>query len=240
MAKLAIRSYAFRAESYAVRRFSRRSSSSTIRCTYGLDRAALPAAIAPETDGVGESNGCYIPAFRNVTEPRGDFRGSYGIELGVPRAAPGERSSFWMFAFGEMLPRPENRVTLDPSQKDEWGIPALRVACRHSKNELRMACDEFQVLRELAGAAGFEIVRENARLCPPGSAIHEMGTARMGTDPKTSVLDPFNRCWDVKNVVVADGACFPSGGFQNPTLTMMALAVRACRALGERLRKGEP
>jgi choline dehydrogenase-like flavoprotein len=90
----------------------------------------------------------------------------------------------------------------------------------------------------MASAAGFEITYANPFLAPPGLAIHEVGTARMGNDPKKSVLNKFNQSWDVKNLFVTDGSCFVSSGCQNPTLTMMALTVRACDYIVDQQKKG--
>ncbi len=99
-----------------------------------------------------------------------------------------------------------------------------------------MAADQLRCLQEMIEAAGWRIHTTYPDLAAPGSSIHEIGTARMGDDPSSSVLNPHNQCWDVKNLFVTDGSCFPSGGFQNPTLTMMALTVRACDYIVERLK----
>jgi choline dehydrogenase-like flavoprotein len=101
-----------------------------------------------------------------------------------------------------------------------------------------MAKDAVECLQEMAEAAGFEITRVNTTMAPPGLCIHEVGTARMGVDSKKSVLNKFNQSWDVKNLFVTDGACFVSQGYQNPTLTMMAITVRACDYIADEYRKG--
>jgi choline dehydrogenase-like flavoprotein len=145
---------------------------------------------------------------------------------------------FWMGAFGEMLPRFENRVTIDKDVKDAWGIPAAHIDCGHSENEREMARDQVESLSEMAHEAGFEVHWTGSQLATPGLCIHEVGTARMGTDPKKSVLNKFNQSWDVKNVFVTDGASFVSQGCQNPTLTMMALTVRACDFIVDQSKKG--
>ena len=197
--------------------------------------------------GGRSSHGCLVPAFRNVTEPGADFVRSYEIELRIE--APeggrlagirGRRSGMaWIRAFGEVLPRFENQVAIDPERVDAWGIPAVRVECRYGENERRMAADQHRCLEEMVALAGWEVERSDAELGPPGLSVHEVGTARMGADPETSVLDPHNRCWDVPNLFVTDGSCFVSGGSQNPTLTMMAITVRACGFVVEQLRRGE-
>ncbi|WP_369127023.1 GMC family oxidoreductase [Bradyrhizobium yuanmingense] len=127
-----------------------------------------------------------------------------------------------------MLPRAENRVTLHPTRRDIWGIPVLHIDCRYSEADLARARDQAAAIREIAATAGVTLSRVNERPAPPGSAIHECGTARMGVDPATSVLDPNNQCWDAQGLYVTDGACFPSQGTQNPTLTILALTARAC------------
>lgn len=198
--------------------------------------------------GRQSDHGCAIPAFRNVTEHDVGFARSYGVRLQVhpPVAggwgrlrARGRRSPgrFWLRAFGEVLPRLENRVTVDRSKPDAWGIPTVRIECRYGDNERLMAADQAHCLREIAEAAGFDVERTHTEPAPPGSSAHELGTARMGRDPASSVLDPHNRAWDVRNLFVTDGACFPTSGWQNPTLTIMALTVRACDHIVEQLRQ---
>jgi choline dehydrogenase-like flavoprotein len=196
------------------------------------------------------SHGGYMPAFRNITEHGVDFVRGYGVELGVtpPIPDPPRRlrnpwrpkgDYFWMAAFGEVLPTYENHVSLDRTRTDAWGIPAAHIACSYGDNERRMARDQFVCLKEMVDAAGFDIVHANPDLAPPGTSSHELGTARMGADPGSSVLNRHNQSWDVRNLFVTDGACFTSGGFQNPTLTMMAITVRACDYIVEKLKSGE-
>lgn len=127
-----------------------------------------------------------------------------------------------------MLPRPDNRVTLDPKRCDAWGIPALHIDCSHSDAELIRARDQISALRELAKVAGVAITHIAKAPAVPGTAHHECGTARMGTDPAASVLDPYNECWEARGLYVTDAACFPSQGAQNPTLTILAITARAC------------
>jgi choline dehydrogenase-like flavoprotein len=127
-----------------------------------------------------------------------------------------------------MLPRPENRVTLDPKRRDAWGIPVLHIDCRYGQAELVRAREQASALRELAEVAGVALTKIDEAPAPPGSACHECGTARMGSDPANSVLDPHNECWEARGLYVTDGACFPSQGTQNPILTILALTARAC------------
>ena len=139
----------------------------------------------------------------------------------------------------EMLPRFENRVEIDPNGVvDAWGIPVLKIHAQYSDNEREMARDAAETSEEILRAAGAEVVTSGGRMTAPGRIIHELGTARMGSDPKSSVLNKFNQSWDVKNLFVTDGACFVSSGCQNPTLTMMAITARACDYIVDQAKKG--
>ena len=122
--------------------------------------------------------------------------------------------------------------------RDAWGIPALRIHMTHGDNEKAMMEDAASTAAEMLEAAGARNIKVNADLAEPGMAIHEAGTARMGADPKKSVLDPWNQTHDVKNLFVMDGAGFPSTGCQNPTLTIMALTVRSCDYLMQEMKAG--
>jgi choline dehydrogenase-like flavoprotein len=206
----------------------------------GVDvKGRAPQLLARLRRGHQASRGAYIPAFRNVTEHDVDFARGYGVELEVHPPGGPEGSRFWMSAFCEVLPTRENRVSLDLEKVDAWGIPVARIECAYGENERRMALDALENLKAFAEAAGFEIEKFRGELVPPGTSAHEMGTARMGADPATSVLNSHNQSWDVGNLFVTDGACFPSSGFQNPTLTMMAITVRASRYIVEQLKRGE-
>ena len=187
------------------------------------------------------AGGFYIPQFRNLHDRHPDFLRGYGIQGSAARELPehADRVTFGMRAFGEMLPRFENCVTLNPDRQDAWGIPVAHISCAFSDNEYAMAQDKLQTLQEMAEAAGFVVESASHTLAPPGMAFHETGTARMGADPKTSVLNSFNQSWDVKNLFVTDGSCFVSQGCQNPTLTIMALTVRACDYILDQFRRGE-
>ncbi len=189
-------------------------------------------------------NGIYVPRFRNVKEKttNGFIRG-YGFQGGSSPAfdfqAPGfgekylnaVRKGHWGISlglWGECLARRENFVEIDPDRKDAWGIPVLKVHMDWSDNEKRLWQDGREQAAEMLAAAGAAEVKLTGRHSFPGSCIHETGTARMGDDPKTSVLNRYNRAHDVSNLFVTDGAAWVSSSCQNPTLTMMALTVRAC------------
>jgi choline dehydrogenase-like flavoprotein len=126
-----------------------------------------------------------------------------------------------------MLPNPANRVTMDPSKKDKWGLPVLAIDCATGENEKAMRTDMMNDMAETLEAAGVKNVRTYDAGSWPGMGIHEMGTARMGRDPKTSVLNSHNQVWDAPNVFVTDGSGMVSAACVNPSLTYMALTARA-------------
>jgi choline dehydrogenase-like flavoprotein len=169
----------------------------------------------------------YLPRF-DARELLGPPPGrGFGVQLDQAPASGG-RSYFVATSFAEMLPRLENRVMLDPSRRDAWGIPVLHIDCAHGDVELVRAREQTAAVRALVQAADATLTSIDEVPKPPGTAIHECGTARMGNDPATSVLDPHNQCWEAQGLYVTDGACFPSQGSQNPTLTILALTARAC------------
>lgn len=186
--------------------------------------AALPGA---QPVRIEDGRCVYLPRFdaRDSGAPKSG-RG-FGVQVYQGDVGQG-RSYFCAVAFSEMLPRAENRIVLDRQRVDRWGIPALHIDCSHGEHDLRHASDQTEALRALAGAAGVSLDRIDETPSPPGLAVHECGTARMGLDPATSVLDPNNQCWDAAGLYVTDSASFPSQGSQNPTLTVMALTARAC------------
>ena len=201
----------------------------------------------------------YVPRFRNVKTRHPGFLRGYGFEGRAERAdwsrgaeMPGFGAGFkkslvgdlgpWemtLYGFGEMLPRHENYVEIDPHLVDAWGIPALRVHCAYGENEKKMLDDmvvSASEMFEAMGATNIKPIREDN---PPGLVIHETGTARMGRDPKTSVLDAHNQMWDVRNVFVTDGACMTSTANQNPSITYMALTARAVDRAVDLLKRRE-
>ena len=132
-----------------------------------------------------------------------------------------------MTGFGEILPYHENKISLDKSRKDKWGLPVLAMDAVLRENELAMRKDIITEAKAMLEAAGAKDVNTWDSGHAIGHGIHEMGTARMGLDPKTSVLNKWNQVWDAKNVFVTDGACMTSSACQNPSLTYMALTARA-------------
>jgi choline dehydrogenase-like flavoprotein len=198
---------------------------------------------------IGERpNGIYVPRFRNVSSKHPDFIRGYGFQGGAGRGgwgsatrAPGIGLAFkerltqlgpWSMTFngyGEMLPRESNRATVHPTLKDRWGVPSLHIEAQWSANELAIHRDMNVTASELLDAAGARDIRAHTHgPSTPGNANHEMGTARMGRDPKTSVLNGRNQAWDAPNLFITDGACMTSSSCQNPSLTYMALTARAC------------
>ena len=191
-------------------------------------------------------NPSYIPRYRNLFGDKRPYLRGFGYEGGAGRqswsravaelgvggafkdamAEPGQ----WTIgatAFGEMLPSHANRVTLDDTRKDKWGLPVLKIDCATGENERLMRRDMMTDMAEMLSAAGVKDVDTFDHGYYPGMGIHEMGTARMGRDPRTSVLNAHNQVWDAPNVFVTDGACMASTACQNPSLTYMALTARA-------------
>ena len=192
------------------------------------------------------SGGIYIPRYANVTENDKPYKRGFGFQGGArPLGNSGgqiagigrdfkeahKRPGPWRFsvlAFGEQLPNPENRVTLHASRKDRWGNPVPVFDVSYGENERIMqkeAVKDAQVMMEAAGC--INITTSNADLSKPGNRIHEMGTARMGRDPATSVLNGWAQAHDVPNLFITDGAFMTSSACQNPSLTYMAFSARA-------------
>jgi choline dehydrogenase-like flavoprotein len=186
---------------------------------------------------LGGAHGILIPKFRNVTEPCPSFCRGYGIWGGMQRT-PGQSQdigSWFLNSLIEVLPRANNRIEIDMSKSDAWGVPVPKIQLEYSDNELRMKTDATRVMLEMCKEANID-VRSRGRTLP-GQYVHELGGARMGTASSTSVLTSFNQCWDARNLFVVDGSCFVTSGWQNPSLTMMALAVRACSFIVQELSK---
>ncbi|CAN7740038.1 GMC oxidoreductase [Rhizobium sp. LjRoot258] len=210
---------------------------------------------APPDDFYNPSGGIFIPRFDRAELSRGDFdfQGSVGR---APTDANGDaRLSF--FGFGRMLPYADNRITLDPRRKDAWSIPVPHIRCAMRDEELALLKKQEEILIEIIKGVGGELefigsptgLKEIGRGAFPdadpfsrfmfrrwfrktmcmGAAIHETGGARMGASGKDSVLNGYNQCWDVPNLIVTDASAFPGSGVAGTTLTVMALTIRACR-----------
>jgi len=136
-----------------------------------------------------------------------------------------------------MTPRAHNRVLLDKTFLDAWGLPVLRIECRRDEADRRLAAQQREAIREVAQALDVTLDPIDQAAAPPGTAAHECGTARMGASPADSVCDPNNEVWDARGLYVTDAAAFASQGFQNPTLTILALTARACHRAAQVTRR---
>jgi choline dehydrogenase-like flavoprotein len=197
-----------------------------------------------------------LPRFRNLSTKSKNFLRGYALNVWggggamEPRnfAAYGKElqqklisyhgSGLSMGIMGEVLARRENHVRINKDVADAYGIPVLHIATNYTDNERNMAKDAVETATELAEAAGFEVLAKSAEPNPPGYSIHELGTCRMGDDPKSSVLNKWNQSHDHKNLFVVDGSSFTSAGWQNPTITISALAMRASEYLADQMRQG--
>ncbi|ASZ13596.1 GMC family oxidoreductase [Chitinophaga pendula] len=201
-------------------------------------------------------NGIYIPRFRNISEAtkRTDYVRGFGYQGGADRSRgttwDGIGAAFkeaqtdlgdWSMgvgSWGEHLPYYENKATLNKDKKDKYGLPTLDIDCAFKENEMTMRKDMLESAKEMLEAAGLKNVGGYDDMPPPGHCIHEMGTARMGKDPKTSVLNGNNQLHAVKNVFITDGSCMSSSACQNPSITYMALTARACDFAVKEAKKG--
>jgi choline dehydrogenase-like flavoprotein len=251
------------------RRFPQGLGNSSGQVGHNLMDHVTGAGIVGEFDGLADKyysgrrpTGIYIPRFRNLNRAtaRWDYVRGFGYQGGAFRqnwrnqldTLPGVGREYkkrllepgpWtlgLFAFGETLPRFENRITLDTARKDAWGLPLIRISFTFTQNERTMLNDATDSGMEMLEVAGFKRVYSyHTGPLPPGSAVHEMGTARMGRDARTSVLNGFNQMHDVKNVFITDGSCMSSSACQNPSLTYMALTARACHYAVAELKRGK-
>jgi choline dehydrogenase-like flavoprotein len=203
-------------------------------------------------------NGIYIPRFRNVKTKQKEFVRGYGYQGGGSRDGwsrgmymsgfgadfknalkkPGQ----WRMGiggFGECLPNHDNYIEIQKDKVDAWGIPTIKITCAWGENEHAMSRDIAVQAAEMLAASGAKDIYVFQEISPPGLAIHEMGTARMGRDPKTSVLNEHNQAHDVKNLFMTDGACMASNSCVNPSLTYMALTARACDYAVSQIKKNE-
>jgi len=203
------------------------------------------------------ANGFYIPRFANLFGDKRDFLRGYGYQGSASRDgwsrdvaemnigagfkdALTEPGAWHIGAtgFGEILPYHDNKIALDKEVKDKWGLPVLAVDAGLKENELNMRKDIIRELVAMYEAAGVKNITTWDKNYAIGQGIHEMGSARMGKDPKTSVLNAHNQVWDAQNVFVTDGACMTSSACQNPSLTYMALTARAAQYAVDELKKG--
>lgn len=197
------------------------------------------------TKGRRPSSG-YIPRFRNVKRQETDFLRGYAATFSARRPVVSDRNDIganlkanllnpryddvWRVGsgmMGETIPKESSYLKLDPTQKDKWGIPLLKISIKYDDNDEAMIKDYFEQVGEMFEKAGFRNIRTNDNHKEPGLDIHEMGGVRMGHDPKTSLLNRWNQLHACKNVFVTDGACMTSTSTQNPSLTYMALTARA-------------
>lgn len=201
-------------------------------------------------------NGIYIPRFRNISAAtkRNDYVRGFGYQggadrnrgtsfdgIGIQLKEVQTEAGTWTMgvgAWGEHLPYYENKVTLNKNKKDKYGLPTLDIDCEFKENELAMRKDMLESAKEMMEAAGIKNIGTYDSMPPPGHCIHEMGTARMGRDPKTSVLNEFNQVHAAKNVFITDGSCMASSACQNPSITYMALTARAVDHAVKELKKG--
>src|SRR6266576_664673 len=212
-----------------------------------------------DRDTIGNRpNGIYVPRFRNIGKGKSSFLRGYGFQGGAGRSDWGRGADqtgfgaefkkslrkpgpwgFSLYGFGEMLPDEKNVVEIDKTKVDAWGIPVARISCAYGENEKALVHDMSITAAEMLAEAGAHEIQPFTSDNPPGLVIHEMGTARMGKDPKTSVLNAHNQCWDVPNLFVTDGACMASTACQNPSITYMALTARAAAYAVDAMKRNE-
>ena len=203
------------------------------------------------------ANGFYIPRFTNLFGDKREYLRGFGyqgsasreswsreiaeLSLGAGFKEAITEPGAWTIGatgFGEILPYHENKITLDKNRKDKWGLPVLAMDAEIKDNEKKMRKDIIAELKAMFESAGVKNISTYDNGHAIGHGIHEMGTARMGRDPKTSVLNGNNQVWDAKNVFVTDGSCMASSACQNPSLTYMALTARAADFAVDQLKKG--
>jgi hypothetical protein len=208
------------------------------------------------TDGRRPTS-AYIPRFRNVVKQETNFLRGYAAGFNAGRGlkrdttgigeklkqnliSPKEYGPWWVGShmMGETIPKETNHVRLSPDKQDDWGIPQLITSIDFDDNDIKMRQDFFEQLTEMYTTAGFTNIQTTTSKQAPGLDIHEMGGARMGNDPKTSILNKWNQMHACKNVFVTDGACMTSTSTQNPSLTYMAITARAADYAMSELKKG--
>ena len=241
---------------------SKLANSSGVLGHYLIDNIYGPGVVCsvPESrDGKATpglmGGGALIPRFRNIATKAPNFIGGYALNVwSSDRAMPSRNfaeygvelqkkldsyygSGFSMSMMGQVLSRYENHVSIDKNLVDAWNIPVLHIDTKYGDNEINMSRDAVDTGVAMAEAAGFEVLSKNYEPNPPGYSIHELGTCRMGDDPKTSVLNRWNQSHDIKNLFVVDGSSFVGTGWQNPTMTILALSMRAAEHMAEQMRQ---
>jgi choline dehydrogenase-like flavoprotein len=243
---------------------SKLANSSGVMGHYLIDQiygAGIVCSVPEARDGKSTrelmEGAALVPRFRNIQSREKNFIRGYALNVSSSThpmdsknfAAYGKDlqdkldsysgSGFHVGIMGEVLPHYEHCVSIDKNVVDAWNIPALHINTRYTDNEFNMARDAVDTSSEMAHRAGFEVLTRNYDPNPPGYSIHELGTCRMGDDPKASVLNKWCQSHDIKNLYVVDGSSFVSGGWQNPTMTILALAMRASEHLAEQMRLGD-
>ncbi len=242
---------------------SKIANSSGVMGHYLIDQVYGPGIVCsvPEARD-GRSNtqlmggGALVPRFRNIDSKANGFIRGYALNCFSSTGAMSPRnftaygeelqnkldsyhgSGFSTGIMGEVLAHYDHQVSIDKTEVDAWDIPVLRIDTKYTDNEFNMARDAVDTSIAMAESAGFEVLSKNYDPNPPGYSIHELGTARMGDDPKTSVLNKWCQSHDIKNLWVVDASSFVSGGWQNPTMTILALAMRASEKLADEMRQG--
>lgn len=241
---------------------SKLANSSGVLGHYLIDNIYGPGVVCsvPEArDGKATpglmGGGALIPRFRNIAAKVPNFIGGYALNVWSSEGAMPSRnfaeygvalqkkldsyygSGFSMGMMGQVLSRYENHVSIDKNVVDAWNIPVLHIDTKYGDNEFNMSRDAVDTGVAMAEAAGFEVLSKNYEPNPPGYSIHELGTCRMGNDRKTSVLNKWNQSHDIKNLFVVDGSSFVGTGWQNPTMTILALSMRAAEHMAEQMRQ---
>ena len=219
-------------------------------------------------DPLGAAGGIYIPRFYNLeSNPRGDFRRGIAFQgtVGGLYAPDDHPALYGIMSFGEMLPYYDNYVSVNPTRKDAWGVPVPHIRCALYNNEIALMREQVRLLKEMTDLCGLKPqligsalgIEKGIDVFPEadwlsrfifrmaykksvalGAAIHEVGGARMGNGPEKSVLNPYNQCWDVKNLFITDASCFVTNGMVGPALTIMAITARACEHLANEYGRG--
>ncbi len=240
---------------------SKLANSSGVMGHYLVDQmygVSVVASVPEARDGKAKpglmGGNAFIPRFRNLDKnKRSDFIKGYCV--GINSGGSASPNFFPLYGaelqtkldsytnscvsggiFGERVARYENYVSIDPQVVDRWGIPVLHIEARDTDNERKLCKDAADTLEEWFHEAKWEIVSKTDRVNPPGYSIHEVGTCRMGNDPKKSVLNKWSQSHDIKNLFVVDGASFVTAGWQNPTMTILSLSMRASEYLAEQMR----